>query len=131
MPNSFSQSSLDKLFDVDYRLVAVLCEALKLLDFTVVCGHRGKLEQDKAFAEGKSKKKFPDSKHNLKPSKAVDIAPYPIDWDDRERFVLLAGLVIGIGEAKGYVIRWGGAWNGLSTIKSNKFNDLPHFEIVG
>ena len=30
------------------------------------------------------------------PSRAVDVVPYPIDWDDRERFHLFAGFVIAL-----------------------------------
>ena len=39
-----------------------------------------------ARREGRSKLSWLESKHNCEPSRAVDIAPYPIDWDDRERF---------------------------------------------
>ena len=42
----------------------------------IVCGHRNKEDQNKAFAEGKSKLKWPKGKHNKLPSQAVDAAPY-------------------------------------------------------
>ena len=126
----FSKRSLDKLDTCDYRLRAICKEAILLLDFSVLDGHRTKDNQDKAVADGKSKVEYPNSKHNSLPSLAIDIAPYPIDWDDRERFTLLAGLIIGIASQKGYVVRWGGAWNGLSTMNKNRFDDLVHFELV-
>ena len=127
---SFSNKSLEVLSTCDYRLRDIVTEVLKVMDITVICGHRSKEDQDKAVKEGNSKLVFPKSKHNTNPSLAIDLCPYPIDWKDRERFVLLAGLIVGIGLSKGHVIRWGGAWDGLKTMKSNKFDDLPHFEIV-
>ncbi len=50
-------------------------------DITVVCGHRGKAEQDHCFAIGTSKLKWPMSRHNAYPSLAVDLAPFPTDWN--------------------------------------------------
>lgn len=126
----FSKKSLSVLNTCDPRLIEICNEAIKLMDFSVIEGYRGEIEQNKAFNEGHSKLKFPLSSHNKQPSLAVDLAPYPIDWNNRERFILLAGLMVGIGHQKGYNIRWGGAWNGLDTIEVNKFSDLPHFEIT-
>ena len=37
---------------------------------------RTKTEQDELFAKGKTKLKYPESKHNRDPSLAIDIAPY-------------------------------------------------------
>jgi peptidoglycan L-alanyl-D-glutamate endopeptidase CwlK len=125
----FGKASKAKLATVDSRLVEVLEEAIKIIDFTVLVGHRGKEDQDKAVAEGKSKLGWPNSKHNSLPSKAVDIAPYPIDWSDRERFTYLAGIVKGIAHSKGYKVVWGGDWNNNGELKDNSFDDLPHFQI--
>lgn len=63
------------------------------LDVVALCGFRGEAEQNKAFAEGKSKKRWPESGHNRLPSHAVDLAPYPIDWKDRDRFLRLRGAI--------------------------------------
>lgn len=63
-------------------------------DITVLCGHRGRLEQSRAFLDGKSKLDWPHSKHNRTPSLAVDIAPYPIDWKDTGAFMVLRGFVL-------------------------------------
>ena len=73
--------------------------------------------------------KFPDGNHNKKPSKAIDVAPYPIDWDDRERMTYFAGYVKGIAMMLGIPIRWGGDWNSNNDLKDNNFDDLPHFEL--
>lgn len=117
---SFSIRSKNNLSQCDIRLQAVLLEVIKHFDFTVICGYRGKEDQDKAFAEGKSKLKYPHSKHNKLPSLAVDIAPYPIDWKNIEAFKELAIRVKAEANKQGFKIVWGGDW---------KFKDYPHFEI--
>lgn len=117
----FSQASLDKLFACDARLVGICTEAINAMDFTVLCGHRGKEEQNKAYAEGKSKLQWPLSKHNSNPSMAVDLAPFPIDWNDIERFRRLAILIKKVASEKQIAISWGGDW---------KMRDYPHFELV-
>lgn len=126
----FSQSSIDKLTNLDTSLRSVLEEAIKHVDFTVLCTYRDELEQAKAFVSGKSKVKWPNSKHNKIPSDAVDIAPFPIDWNNLNRFEHLAGFIKGIAAARGIKIRWGGDWNGDFNSKNDKFADFPHFEIV-
>ena len=103
----------------------------KHFDCTILEGHRGKERQDKAYADGKSKVKYPDGKHNQFPSVAVDVAPYPIDWSDRDRFHYFGGFVLGVAKQMGMNIRWGGDWNQDTKTKDNKFDDLVHFEIKG
>ncbi len=125
----FGKKSKAKLEEVDERLVRVLDKAIEYKDFTILNGHRGKDEQNLMVKEGKSKLSWPKSKHNGKPSKAVDIAPYPIDWNDTKRFAHLAGLVQGIGLSMGINIRWGGDWDRDGETKDNTFNDLPHLEL--
>ena len=84
---------------------------------------------DKAFDEGRSKVKYPNGRHNAKPSKAGDVCPYPVDWDDLARFRYFAGFVLGVASQMGINIRWGGDWDSDTFTKDNKFNDLPHFEL--
>lgn len=64
-------------------------------------------------------------------SRAIDAAPYPIDWNDRERFVFFAGHVIAAGKAMGVDIRWGGDWDGDKDLRDQTFMDLVHFELLG
>lgn len=126
---SFSQTSKDRLATCDARLQRVFNEVIKHFDCKVLQGHRGQAEQDKAFAEGASQKKWPNGNHNSMPSKAVDVVPYPVDWTDRERMTLFAGFVIGIAQGMGIDIRWGGDWNENTKVKDNSFDDLPHYEV--
>ena len=127
----FSKKSKKVLSTCDPVLQSVMEDVLLYKDISIISGHRGSEEQDKLFAEGKSKLKYPNSKHNSNPSKAVDVAPYPHDWsrpDPRELF-LIAGLVKGIGLAYGVNITWGGDWDNDGDITDQKFQDLYHFEI--
>ena len=106
----FSQASLKRLETCDERLQEVFNEVIKHFDCKIICGHRDRATQEEAFDKGFSKKSWPNSKHNRLPSKAADVLPWPIDWNDREGMAHLAGFVIGIGKLKGYNIRWGGDW---------------------
>jgi peptidoglycan L-alanyl-D-glutamate endopeptidase CwlK len=69
---------------------------IKHFDCSVICGHRGQEEQDEAFHKVLSKHRFPESKHNKETSLAADVVPYPIDWDDTDRFYMFVGFVRGI-----------------------------------
>ena len=125
----FSKKSLSKLETCDKRLQDLFLRVVKKFDCTIIEGHRSKDRQNKLFKEGKSKLKYPKGKHNAIPSRAVDVAPYPIDWNDRERFTYFAGYVLGIAYQMGLKIRWGGDWDMDTQVKDNNFDDLPHFEI--
>lgn len=126
----FSNRSKEALVTCDRRLQELLNEAIKHIDFSVLEGHRGREAQDKAFREGFSKVRYPHGKHNSLPSRAVDIAPYPIAWGDTERFVLFAGFIQGIASQLGIRIRWGGDWDRDTQVKDERFRDLGHFELI-
>lgn len=125
----FGTRSKSRLHTCDGRLVELFNEVVKEFDCTVIEGHRGKDAQNKAYNKGNSKLKFPHGKHNKSPSVAVDVAPYPIDWKDRDRFHYFGGYVLGIAKSLGLNIRWGGDWDQDTQTKDNKFDDLVHFEI--
>lgn len=127
---SFFKRSRGRLQTCDPRLVDIFERVVMDFDCTVLCGHRSKLVQDEAFRQGKSKLKWPNSKHNSKPSMAVDVAPYPIDWTDTKRFYYFAGFVMGVAAECGYKLRWGGDWDGDTQVNDQTFMDLVHFEIV-
>tara|TARA_R110000796_G_scaffold246179_1_gene370822 strand:- start:1112 stop:1480 length:369 start_codon:yes stop_codon:yes gene_type:complete len=104
----FGKRSEECLASCDERIQLVLREAIKHYDFAVIKGHRGEDEQNEAFRSGNSQLKFPFSKHNQHPSKAVDIVPYPVDWDNQARFKTLAQVIKGSAEKVGVEdIHWG------------------------
>lgn len=111
-------------------LQQLFTEVVKTYDCTVLEGHRNEADQNAAFESGKSKLKFPDGKHNGVPSLAVDVAPYPIDWNNTKRFYHFAGYVQGIAKMKGIKIRWGGDWDKDYDLDDQTFNDLVHFELT-
>ena len=85
-------------------------------DLSVACGHRGKADQDREYAEGNSKLRWPKSRHNSYPSLAVDLWPYPVDWQDHAAFERLRALVLETArdlEIPIEIIDW----------------DLPHYQL--
>lgn len=127
---TFSETSKKLLATCHPDIQKVLNEAIKHVDFVVTCGHRGEADQNKAVAEGKSKTPWPTSKHNSVPSMAVDVAPYPIDWNDAEAFTLLSGIIYGIGVTMGIKLRLGIDWDGNLSVREHSFKDRPHLELA-
>ena len=131
---AFSAASRAKLATADARLVRVFEAVGRRVDCTILEGERGREAQEAAFADGKSKLHYPHGKHNAHPSRAVDAAPYPVDWSGTprnfERFALFAGFVLGVAEAQGVRLRWGGDWDGDWSTVDEKFRDMVHFELI-
>ena len=131
----FSQRSKTNLNECHKDLQHVLNYCIRYFDFSVIEGHRPKEEQNKAFAEGKSKLKYPKSKHNSKPSMAADAVPYPIDWKDVNRMRYFAGYVVAVGRmmydmgATEHLVRTGFDWDDDTELKDTRFQDGPHFEL--
>lgn len=88
----------------------------------VICGHRGKYEQEQAFYQGTSKARWGQSKHNKIPSMAVDIVPLPLDWNDIPSFEKMGETVLEIAKKLNIKIKWGRDFS--------KLKDYPHFELV-
>lgn len=130
MGNAYSKTSEVKLGECHADLQKIFRHVLTVCDHTILCGHRGQIAQEEMFRTGRSQKDWPDSKHNGLPSRAIDVAPYPIDWYDRERFFYFAGLVMGIAAQVRIPLRFGGDWDGDWEVKDQGFDDLCHFELV-
>ena len=129
----FGKTSRKRLEECDPRLQQLFNEVVKEYDCSILQGHRSEEEQNILFyaTPQRSKVKYPHSKHNSTPSKAVDAAPYPIDWENTNRFYHFAGYVQGVADKLGIKIRWGGDWDSDKDFSDQTFNDLPHFEIIG
>ena len=138
----YSSVSLSRLNTCHEDLKLLCHEIIKYYDVTIVTGYRGREEQDHAYAIGNSKVKFPNSKHNIYPSHAVDIVSYEktgIDWGEKQA-IYLAGWVMGIaarlyseGKMK-HKIRCGLDWNMDNdiddTIRLKQLWDPGHFELI-
>jgi peptidoglycan L-alanyl-D-glutamate endopeptidase CwlK len=118
---SFGNRSLDCLETVHPDIQLVLHEAIKHYDFSVIEGHRTEEKQNEYFASGASQVKYPHSKHNMYPSMAVDIVPYPIDWENTHRFKELADIIKKACETVDVTdLHWGyDLWKW----------DMPHWEL--
>lgn len=128
---TFSSFSRQNLRSCHPSLVLVFEEVIKHFDCRVTCGHRSEEDQMKAYHESRSTKQWPESKHNRVPSMAVDVIPYPVDWEDIERFYHFAGWVKGIAQGKYDIkIRWGGDWDSDTEVHDQTFFDLPHYEVI-
>ena len=132
MSFEFGSRSLGCLEGCAPPLVRVMVRALSLgvMDFSVLEGHRGEEAQNRAVEAGRSTLLWPAGKHNRLPSEAVDVAPHPINWKDRERFVLLAGVILAAAALEGVAIRWGGDWDSDGFMTDESFRDLGHFELA-
>lgn len=127
----FSERSKSILRTCDPQLQTLFDSIILEFDCIVTCGHRMEQQQADLFHRNLSKLEWPDSKHNLRPSKAIDVYPWPIDWKDRDRFHYFAGFVMGKASHLGYNLRWGGDWDKDWQVRDNVFDDLGHFELIG
>ncbi len=125
----FSNNEEKILQNVDARLVAILRAARARMPFRIIEGYRNEARQNLLFEQGKTKVRFPNSKHNALPSLAVDIAPLPLDWNDKQRFAQLASIVLDEARKRNISLRWGGDWNRNGDWRDETFLDMPHFEI--
>ena len=125
----FGKTSKKKLATCHEDLQKVFNEVIKKVDCSVLEGYRNEARQNKLYEEGKTKVHYPKGRHNASPSRAVDVVPYPVDWNDRERFHLFSGFVLGVAYRMGINLRWGGDWNMNFEVDDNKFDDFPHFEL--
>lgn len=117
---SFSQSSKDKLATCHSDLQRLFSEVISKYDCSVLEGHRTMERQKELFREGKSKTL--GSNHLSVPSNAVDVMPYPIDWDDTEGQRVFANHVYQIAMDLDIRVRWGGEFK--------NFYDAPHWELI-
>lgn len=120
--NKFGKSSIKRLSECEKSL-QMLCESvLQDMDITILCGHRNEADQEAAFKAGTSKLHFPKSKHNSIPSKAVDVAPSPVDWSDIKAFEKMCKLFEQHAQKLGIEINLG---------RDFSFKDYPHIELRG
>lgn len=118
----FSTRSLKARAELHPLLQKVVDEAIKEVDFVILDAQRGRGEQERAFKQGNSKAHFGQSAHNYAPAVAMDICPYPIDWNDVPKFVAMSKVVKAKAKALGVELVYGGDWKSIK--------DYPHFELA-
>lgn len=131
MAYKFSNTSILRLNTCDSKIIFLMNYALASspVDFLIACGYRGQKEQEEAYKKGTSNAKFGQSKHNVCPSKAVDIYPYVngrmCNGDLKEDYThinILKDHILKCATEVGTQIVWGGHFK--------KLKDYPHFELL-
>ncbi len=103
-------------------LSVLVNEVSKRIGFKIICGYRGKSDQEKAFKSGNSKAKFGQSPHNYMPALAIDVIPKPFKgWNDYDGFNRVLEEFIKVSKEKNIEITLG---RDFKTIK-----DYPHIEL--
>ncbi|APU00888.1 hypothetical protein [Aeromonas phage 59.1] len=120
--------SIERLNTINPDLRRVVLKAFETMpfDITVIEGIRTKERQRELVAKGASQTM--NSKHLT--GDAVDLAPYPIDWNDKSRFNMMADHVLAAAKELSVKVRWGGDWNMNGDWKDERFYDGPHFELL-
>ena len=129
---SLTPRDLLKLEGVNADLVRVVKHAAALIPMMVIEGVRTRERQAELYAIGRTKPGKPvtwtmASKHC--DGLAVDVAPIPLDWNDRKAFLAVAGAMFAAAQRIGVDLRWGGDWDGDGIYGERGESDLPHFEL--
>lgn len=124
----FGKTSAARLSTCHQDLQDLMNEALSEspCDFSIVCGVRGRAEQEKAIAEGKSRAHFGQSPHNYQPSFAVDICPYDhargLVWNDDRLWSMVLDHIAQVAEEMGIEVKFGRDFHSIV--------DKPHIELA-
>lgn len=140
MTFKLGKRSLENLRGVEPRLISVVLRAIVLTkqDFSVTCGIRSREEQRKLYAQGRTapgpivawtlnSRHFPDADGY---GRAVDLAPYPVDWDDLSKFDEIARAMFQAAKDLDVKIRWGADWDQDGKPRERGESDSPHFELA-
>ena len=141
----FSKRSKNNLATADIKLQQLFNAVIEDFDCTVIYGHRTPEEQFELFKKGREKKdgwwvktgktvtnldgNIKKSKHNYYPSKAVDVVPFPLDWEDIDSFLALKEVVLRKAKELNIQVIWGADWDMDGDIKEHLLQDYPHWEI--
>lgn len=152
---SFGRTSQQKLSTCHSDIQVICNEAIKVLDFGIITGHRTKEEQNALYPKY-TRLKWPHGKHNKFPSNAVDVAPYikpygyifgnrdqirdmmvrnNVSKVEAYNFVLksygrLIGVMETIAHQRNIPIRLGIDWDGDFDMLDQDFHDLGHLELL-
>jgi len=111
-------------------------------DFTVLEGVRTPQRQRQLYAQGRTRPGPKvtwtlNSRHFINPATgyghAVDLAPYPIDWEGPTRFPkfdAISRAMFAASKELGIAIRWGADWDRDGKPRERGETDSPHFELA-
>ena len=152
MAFNLSQKSLDRLNGVDERLQRVVKLAIQLTkqDFMVLEGVRTIQQCMVNYGNGRTAaqcvaKGVPAQYANPNAAKvtwlndpfaskhvsgkAVDLVPYPVDWNDLKKFDQIAKAMLQAAKELGAPVRWGADWDNDGKPRERVESDSPHFEV--
>ena len=128
------KTSIARLKGVDKTLVNIVKRAIEIseVDFSVLEGVRTLERQRELYAQGRTapgkivtwtmKSKHIDGK-------AVDLVPYPLDWNDLSKFDKIRNAMFQAAKEQDVNLRWGADWNGNGEYREKGEYDSPHFEL--
>lgn len=133
-------ASRKKLQGLHPSLVAVVTRAIQLTtqDFSVICGVRTIAEQKELYAQGRTKPgqivTWTLKSRHLPAAdglgRAVDLCPYPIDWNTTSKFDAVSKAMFEAAKELGIKIRWGADWDMDGVARERGETDSPHFELA-
>lgn len=140
MTYKLGTTSLKRLEGVHPDLVRVVHRAIALTeqDFMVLEGVRTPERQAELYAQGRTKPGnivtwTLNSRHFVQPDgfgHAVDLVPWPVDWNTLSKFDAVAAAMFNAAEELGVAIRWGADWDADGNPRERGESDSPHFEVL-
>ena len=134
-----SERDIKKLNTVHPDLQKVIYRAAEIteVDFVITCGIRTLEEQAELYAQGRTKPgkivTWTMKSRHLPAAdgfgRAVDLVPYPIDWNTTSKFDAIASAVMQASNELNIPIRWGADWDKDGVIREKGETDSPHFEL--
>ena len=128
------KTSLARLKGVDEQLVNIVKRAIEIseVDFTVMEGVRTLERQRELYAQGRTapgKIVTWTMKSRHIEGKAVDLVPYPLDWNDLEKFNKIKDAMFQAAREQDVNLRWGADWDGDGKYREKGEYDSPHFDL--
>lgn len=140
MPYAFGTTSLKRLEGVHPKLVAVATSAIarSSVDFMVLEGVRTPARQLQLYAQGRTKPgpivTWTKVSNHFKKADgyghAVDLVPWPVDWNDLKKFDAIAQAMFAASRELSIPIRWGADWDRDGKPRERGEGDSPHFELA-
>lgn len=135
------KQSKERLKGVNPDLVRVVELAIKKSkqDFMVLEGVRTPARQKELYAQGRTKPGQVvtwtlTSNHFVNKTTgfghAVDLVPYPVDWNDLKKFDAIAEAMFAAAKELGVRLRWGADWDQDGKRRERGESDSPHFELA-
>ena len=119
----WGNKSKEAISTVDPRLVYIANKLADIWNMTIIHGYRGRELQTQLHEQNPNGAlPWPLSEHNHTPSRAIDIAPYPVNWEKVDRFDMMIGAAYAIAEGGNFRIDSGKFFSNVL--------DYPHIQVV-